>query len=264
MEYEYLFTDRKRIGNNIEAIMKDRRCTKVTLSQAMNMSRPTLDAFLKGDIHNTNKYDEYIRRLLAYMQISESVLDNYKSLPDVKKMRCNNVNKSTVKATFENQLIYVVSATSYEECMKAVKAQVANGNKVVAISALCKDAFKVISDVADECKDVVIGITDVSTKEQASVAVDCGAEFIVAVSSYEEIGVFSKARDVFCMMCASTINECYNVLAQGTDAICLYPVETISDVMINTIKRLLPDENLVTMSYGKYNSNQDFYAGLYL
>lgn len=57
VQYEYLFMDRKRIGSNIEAIMKDRKCTKVTLSQAMNISRPTLDAFLRGDIHNAGKYD---------------------------------------------------------------------------------------------------------------------------------------------------------------------------------------------------------------
>ena len=97
MQYEYLFVDRKRIGSNIEAIMKDRKCTKVTLSQAMNISRPTLDAFLKGDIHNAGKYDEYIKRLLVYMQLSDTVLDNYKTLPDVKKMRCNSVQKEVVK-----------------------------------------------------------------------------------------------------------------------------------------------------------------------
>ena len=71
MQYEYLFMDRKRIGSNIEAIMKDRKCTKVTLSQAMNISRPTLDAFLKGDIHKSNDYYEMNMNVQAGTKFEE-------------------------------------------------------------------------------------------------------------------------------------------------------------------------------------------------
>ncbi len=264
MEYEYLFTDRKRIGGNIKAIMKDRKCTKVTLSQAINMSRPTLDAFLNGDINNATKYNEYIKRLLAYMQINESVLDNYKSLPDIKKMRCNNVDKELVKAELEGARIPVISEGDIIDKSKAIME---SGTNVFAISATNKDSIKCIAQLTEEYPDAIIGIVDVLTKEQASLAVDSGAKFVVAIGELEEIGIFAKARDVYCMMISATVLESNKVISLGADGICLYPIDSVDKYTVETIKRVLPDSTLAAYACNTRALdmlNGMFYTELYL
>ncbi len=258
MEYEYLFTDRKRIGGNIKAIMKDRKCTKVTLSQAINMSRPTLDAFLNGDINNSTKYNEYVKRLLSYMQINESVLDNYKSLPDVKKMRCNNGNKELVKSKLEGARIPVIAEGSIIDKSLAIME---SGSNIFAISINNKDSIKSIAQLTEEYPDIIIGVVDVLTKEQASLAVDSGAQFIVAIGELEEIGIFAKARDIYCMMVGATVYESNKVISLGADAICLYPVDSVDKYTVETIKRVLPDK--VIAGYACNTRSIDMLSGIF-
>lgn len=268
MEYEYLFTDRKRIGGNIEAIMKDRRCTKVNLSQAINMSRPTLDAFLKGDIHNANKYNEYIKRLLVYMQINESILDNYKTLPDVKKMRCHDVKKLFVKEQLFNADIPVITDLEYDKAYKKAQDLIGKGNSVFAISALVNGAIRIIAELTDKNQELIIGITDVCLKEEASVAVDSGARFIVSTSVSSDVGIFAKTRDVFLAMSVATVKEGFEAVEVGADALCLYPIDGISENMIRGIKRSFPESSIIAFGLNKDSvqslKEEDFFAKIYL
>lgn len=76
---------------------------------------------MRGDIHNAGKYDEYIRRLLVYMQVSDTVLNNYKSLPDVKKMRCNSIQKDEVQKGIRGKQLMLVSDMSYRVAYNTCK-----------------------------------------------------------------------------------------------------------------------------------------------
>lgn len=268
MQYEYLFADRKRIGSNIEAIMKDRKCTKVTLSQAMNLSRPTLDAFLKGDIHNAGKYDEYIRRLLAYMQINDSVLDTYKTLPEVKKMRCNFVKKNDVCVAIRGCRIPIIHTKSYANAIQDIRELVAAGKRVIAISKMTADWARILSEATEQYNDVVFGCTDISNKEEAGVCVDAGAQFIISVSPIKEIGVFCKARDVFCGMNVSTVSGMIAADELGADIICLYPVEDITDNMFKAMTRIIPISRLagfgLNVNSVELNADKLLFASLYI
>lgn len=251
MQYEYLFVDRKRIGSNIEAIMKDRKCTKVTLSQAMNISRPTLDAFLRGDIHNAGKYDEYIRRLLVYMQVSDTVLNNYKSLPDVKKMRCNSVQKEEVRKGIRGKQLRLISDISYRLAYSTCKELIEDGVEGFAISYQIPDATKIVGELTEAYPELYIGVTDVMNREEASLAVDSGARFLITNYVMKEVGSFCKDRDIFCAMGAMTLTEINDALNYGSDAVHLYPFDEISPSLFRIIRNTFPDAVLMTTVDGQ-------------
>ena len=264
MEYEYLFMDRKRIGGNIEAIMKDRKCTKVTLSKAMNISRPTLDAFLRGDINNAGKYDEYIKRLLAYMQLTDSVLDNYKNLPDIKKMRCNTVQKEEVRKGLQGMEIPYIYRKTYRSALNECKKIIQKGGDGFALSYMVPDAIKILGELTEDYPDLFIGVTDICSKEEARISVDCGARFVFTNFPIMEVGSFCKDRDVFCAMGATTVAEAYNALDFGSDIINLYPFHAISDVMIQGIRASLPKiEMMATLTEKESDElKEDYFATL--
>lgn len=262
MQYEYLFVDRKRIGSNIEAIMKDRKCTKVTLSQAMNISRPTLDAFLRGDIHNAGKYDEYIRRLLVYMQVSDTVLNNYKSLPDVKKMRCNSIQKDEVQKGIRGKQLMLVSDMSYRAAYNTCKKLAEDGEEGFVISYQVPDATKILGEMTEAYPDLYIGVADIMNKEDASLAADSGARFMVTNYVIKEVGSFCKDRDIFCAMGAMTLTEVNDALNYGSDAVNLYPFEEISQPLFKAIRNAFPDAVLMTIAdkKGTVKQQEDLFA----
>ena len=264
VQYEYLFMDRKRIGSNIEAIMKDRKCTKVTLSRAMNISRPTLDAFLKGDIHNAGKYDEYIRRLLVYMQLTDSVLDNYNLLPDVKKMRCNSVQKKVVQKGLRGMEIPYVSGNNYRTTLNECKKIIQSGGNGFALSFTVPDAKKILAEMTEIYPDLYIGVADVTTKDETSLAVDSGARFVFTNVAVKEIGSFCKDRDVFCSMGAATLTEAFNAQSYGSDVVNLIPFESIHPSMLQAIRTMLPGlELMATLSKDEIEQHKDeFFAVL--
>ncbi len=261
MQYEELFTDRKRIGTNIEAIMKDRKCTKVRLSKELNVSRPTLDAILRGDIHNAGKYDEYIRRLLAYMQISDSVLNNYKYLPAVERMRCTSVDKEAVRQKLRDKTIPVVKGTVEKMKTQAIRL-LEDGAEIIALSYV--DGMQnMIQDLYDKNPDAIIGVANVMDKQVASIMVDCGVKFIVAPCQVDEIGTFCKARDVFCMMGATTLTEIINVYEKGGDVVCLYPFEAVAKETLEAVEQLPKSIELAAFSIKKDAGTAKGFATLY-
>ncbi|MBP3505474.1 MAG: bifunctional 4-hydroxy-2-oxoglutarate aldolase/2-dehydro-3-deoxy-phosphogluconate aldolase [Lachnospiraceae bacterium] len=264
VQYEYLFMDRKRIGSNIEAIMKDRKCTKVTLSQAMNISRPTLDAFLRGDIHNAGKYDEYIRRLLVYMQLTDTVLDNYKTLPDVKKMRCNSVQKEVVRKGIQGMDIPYIIGKTYRTALNECKKVIQSGGDGFALSFTVPDAAKILGELTEDYPDLYIGVADVTNREEASLAVDSGARFVFTNFVVKEVGSFCKERDVFCVMGVTTLTEAYNAQTFGSDVVNLYPYEAIHPAMIQAMETALPKlELMATMGAEEAEQHKDeFFATL--
>ncbi len=260
LQYEYLFVDRKRIGSNIEAIMKDRKCTKVTLSQAMNISRPTLDAFLRGDIHNAGKYDEYIRRLLVYMQLTDSVLNNYKTLPDVKKMRCNTVQKEEVRKGLQGMKIPYITGKSYRSALNECKKVIQSGGNGFALSFFVPEATRILGELTEDYPDLFIGAADIIDKEEASLAVDSGARFVFTNVVVKEVGSFCKERDVFCGMGASTLTEAFNAQAYGSDVVILFPYEAVHPSVVEAIRQTLPKLELMVSGKEEHEDLEDFFA----
>jgi hypothetical protein len=64
MSMELLFENRKLIGKNILNIIKDNGYTKSSFSRLTNISRPTLDKLIKGEVDSLATFKTHIQKIL--------------------------------------------------------------------------------------------------------------------------------------------------------------------------------------------------------
>ncbi|MBR6223276.1 MAG: hypothetical protein IKQ71_07545 [Lachnospiraceae bacterium] len=267
MQYEDLFTDRVSVGSNIEAIMRDRRCTKVKLSKEIKVSRPTLDAILKGEIHNATKYSEYIRRLLNFFQVSDTVLSKYQSLPKLDRMKVVSFKKEAVMEALGglNIPVFIWTDGDFNKLMKMVEKSVAKGTTIYALSYV-RGIEKVISQLAKKHPDHIIGVANVIDKVTVGMVADCGAQFIVTPGVSEEIVAFCKARDMLLISGVVTPTDVISLSHYGGDLACLYPYEKMDKYILKSLKILDSDMRFCCMkTNGKIDPGNvdDVFALLY-
>lgn len=77
MNMEMLFENRKLIGENILNIIRDNGYTKSSFSRLTNISRPTLNKLIKGEVDSFTTFKTHIKKILESQNISEEQLLNY-------------------------------------------------------------------------------------------------------------------------------------------------------------------------------------------
>ncbi|NMB43051.1 MAG: helix-turn-helix transcriptional regulator [Clostridiales bacterium] len=77
MNIEYLFEYRKSIGKNILNIIKDKGYTKSSFSRLVNISRPTLDKLIRGEVDNLTTFTTHIQKILESQNMNEEQLMGY-------------------------------------------------------------------------------------------------------------------------------------------------------------------------------------------
>jgi transcriptional regulator with XRE-family HTH domain len=77
MSIELLFERRTVVGENILKIIRDKGYTKSSFAKAINITRPTLDRLLAGEIESLTKYRQYIENITQIQDITEDKLLNY-------------------------------------------------------------------------------------------------------------------------------------------------------------------------------------------
>lgn len=81
---QLLFQERKKIGENILAFIRDEGYTKSGFSKAANISRPTLDKLIEGDIDNVKTYSTHIRKIIEALSLDYDTLLNYQGRSKIK------------------------------------------------------------------------------------------------------------------------------------------------------------------------------------
>lgn len=82
---ELLFENRKLIGKNILNIIKDNGYTKSSFSRLTNISRPTLDKLIKGEVDSLATFKTHVRKILETQDMNEEQLLNYVPKYNAKK-----------------------------------------------------------------------------------------------------------------------------------------------------------------------------------
>ena len=85
MSMELLFENRKLIGENILNIIKDNGYTKSSFSRLTNISRPTLDKLIKGEVDSLATFKTHIQKILDSQNMNEEQLLNYVPKSKTKK-----------------------------------------------------------------------------------------------------------------------------------------------------------------------------------
>ncbi|WP_278679290.1 bifunctional 4-hydroxy-2-oxoglutarate aldolase/2-dehydro-3-deoxy-phosphogluconate aldolase [Clostridium paraputrificum] len=174
------------------------------------------------------------------------------------------MNKKEVKKLIKGKLIPVIRGNDLEEVKCICKTIIETGITSLEITFSLPNAEKLILDLKQEFPDVLIGAGTVLSKEQAKLAVDNGADFIVSPCIVEEVGEFCKERDVFCSMGAATPTEVYKSYLAGSDVVKLFPGDCISMKIIKGIKAPMPFiDMMITGGVDDSNVKEWFENGAY-
>lgn len=82
---ELLFENRKMTGKNILNIIKDNGYTKSSFSRLTDISRPTLDKLIKGEIDSFATFKTHVQKILESQNVDEEQLMNYVPRYNTKK-----------------------------------------------------------------------------------------------------------------------------------------------------------------------------------
>jgi 2-dehydro-3-deoxyphosphogluconate aldolase / (4S)-4-hydroxy-2-oxoglutarate aldolase len=150
------------------------------------------------------------------------------------------MDKHTIKEKLKNKIISVIRCEDSTTAKLISKTVIESGIDVLEITFTVKGAAELIKELKAEYPQAIIGAGTVLTIDQAKVALDNGADFIVSPCTIEEIGVFCRENKVFCSMGAATPTEAYNSYKYGSDVVKLFPGEIINPGIIKAIKAPMP------------------------
>ena len=77
MVMELLFENRKLTGEKILNIIKDNGYTKSSFSRLTDISRPTLDKLIKGEVDSLATFKTHVQKILESQNMDEEQLMNY-------------------------------------------------------------------------------------------------------------------------------------------------------------------------------------------
>ena len=73
-DMDLLFNTRDVVGSKLEQIIHTRGYTKSGVCAGANISRPTLDKLLNGEVTNKTNFEKHITKLLAHLSLTPSEL----------------------------------------------------------------------------------------------------------------------------------------------------------------------------------------------
>lgn len=75
-----LFDNRKVIGNNLLQLIKEKGYSKLSFSKIVDISRPTLDKIIKGEVDSKTTFISHIKKIIDKKIISIEEFMNYKDI----------------------------------------------------------------------------------------------------------------------------------------------------------------------------------------
>lgn len=150
------------------------------------------------------------------------------------------MKKKEVKQRMKGQIIAVLREKNIDLAKEMIKTLIQNSVTTIEITFSIPNAERLIHEIKHTYPSALIGAGTVLTKEQAELARENGADFIVSPCVIEEIGQYCKEHDLFCSLGAMTPTEVYQSYLAGSDVVKLFPGESIQMNMIKAIKAPMP------------------------
>lgn len=174
------------------------------------------------------------------------------------------MNKEQGKKAIKNKLIAVIRNEDPEEAKVICKTIVESGIDTLEITFSVREAEKLIAYLKKELPEAIIGAGTVLSMEQAKLAHESGADFIVSPCIVEEVGAYCRKHDIFCSLGAATPTEALRSYEAGSDIVKLFPGDCISPKMIKGIKAPMPFIDMMpTGGVDDKNVKEWFAAGAY-
>ncbi len=124
----------------------------------------------------------------------------------------------------QDWIVAVVRAETNEQAFKIAEALHAGRVANIEITFSCPDAPSIIRSLVEEGPaDMIVGAGTVCTAEEATAAIDAGAQFLVSPGLVPEVIAVAKSRSVAVMPGAVTPTEILAASRLGADVIKLFP-----------------------------------------
>ena len=81
MKFDELFEQRSLVASKLKDCIRDMGYTKVSFATRADISRPTLDKLLNGNIDNKSTFDRHLQKILKLLNMSVDDLMFYHSVP---------------------------------------------------------------------------------------------------------------------------------------------------------------------------------------
>jgi transcriptional regulator with XRE-family HTH domain len=79
MKIDDLFEKRSLVAAKLKECLKERGYTKVSFAKVTDISRPTLDKILSGEVNNKSTFSKHIDKILSELNLSAEELLFYES-----------------------------------------------------------------------------------------------------------------------------------------------------------------------------------------
>ncbi len=174
------------------------------------------------------------------------------------------MNKNQVKQAMKGKLIAVIRHEDPATAKLICHTLVDSGIDTLEITFSVNNAEKLIADLKKELPEAMVGAGTVLSKEQAQLAIDNGADFIVSPCIVEEVAEYCREKEVFCSLGAATPTEVFRAYKLGCDVVKLFPGDCLSPNMIKGIKAPMPFVELMpTGGVDDTNVKEWFKSGAY-
>lgn len=70
MKFDELFENRSLIASKLKDCIREARYTKVAFAKKANISRPTPDKILNGNVDNKNTFDHHLQKILGALNLT--------------------------------------------------------------------------------------------------------------------------------------------------------------------------------------------------
>lgn len=81
MRFDELFEQRSLVASKLKQCIRDKGYTKVSFAARADISRPTLDKLLLGNIDNKCTFDRHMQKILKVLNMSTEELMLYHPVP---------------------------------------------------------------------------------------------------------------------------------------------------------------------------------------
>lgn len=82
MRFEELFDYRAVFADKLKICIREAGYTKVSFAQKANISRPTLDRILNGELDNKSTFDKHVQKIFGVLKVSLDDVMYHVEVPD--------------------------------------------------------------------------------------------------------------------------------------------------------------------------------------
>lgn len=152
----------------------------------------------------------------------------------------------------------VIRASSKEEAIELVDAIAGGGVTTVEVTMTVPDAVEVVSKLASERPDLLIGAGTVPDAKTARECIGAGAKFIVSPSTNFDTIAYCNEVDIVVMPGALTPTEVVNAWEAGADIVKVFPADAMGGAKyLRSLKAPLPHIKLIPTGGVNQNTAAD-------